>query len=321
MRISRRLQKYLKNRDDKLFSKVENEAYKTDNKFLNAKITIVLGFTALLVTISSAASFVTIYKYDEKIQELQNNSNSTKYLIMAGRAASTSERINNYTLAINYDNKNPFLYYARADIYYEDEGLPEMALKDCNQALKYDAFYTNALFLRGKIYFEKAQYSLSVEDFKNYCAVENNTKEVNTYIGYAYYFMDDIKSAVQYFDMLEEKPTFPSNIEGDYEQEAIISDCYLKTGSYLKAKYFLNPLIEKRCSRHRIEFIANKLIEIYKTEGDLQSVSVLEKMLEEMDSQYEKIRKMTYDTVEIQGIETYQMLYHELMVRTSETLD
>lgn len=44
-------------------------------------------------------------------------------------------------------------------------------------------------------------------------------------------------------------------------------------------------------------------------------------MLEEMDSQYEKIRKMTYDTVEIQGIETYQILYHELMVRTSEALD
>ena len=40
MRISRRLQKYLKNRDDELFAKMENEAYKTDNKYLNAKITI-----------------------------------------------------------------------------------------------------------------------------------------------------------------------------------------------------------------------------------------------------------------------------------------
>ena len=180
MRISRRLQKYLKIRDDELFAKIENEAYKTDNKFLNAKITIVLGFTALLVTISSAASFVTIYKYDEKIQELQNNSNSTKYLIMAERSGTTGEEINNYTLAINYDNKNPFLYYARADIYYYEEELPEMALKDCNQALKYDTFYTNALFLRGKIYFEKAQYSLSIEDFKKYCAIENNTEKANT---------------------------------------------------------------------------------------------------------------------------------------------
>ena len=33
-------QKYLKIRDDELFAKIENEAYKTDNKFLNAKITI-----------------------------------------------------------------------------------------------------------------------------------------------------------------------------------------------------------------------------------------------------------------------------------------
>lgn len=63
------------------------------------------------------------------------------------------------------------------------------------------------------------------------------------------------------------------------------------------------------------------MIEIYKIESDLQSVSVLEKMLEEMDTQYEKIRDMTYDTVDIQEIEIYQILYHKLIVRTSKASD
>ena len=321
MQTSRQLRKYLKNRNDVLFEKMQNEVYKIDNKFLNAKITIVLGFAALFVAISSTVSFVTIYKYDEKIQELQNSSNSTKYMIMAERAESIEEKLNNYTLAINYDKENSFLYYARANVYYYDENLPEMALKDCNQALKYDIANLNALFLRGKIYFEKEQYSLSIEDFKKYCAVDNNNEEINLQMGYAYYFTNDIKGAIQYFDSIEGNLMFPESIEGDYEKEAIISECYVKSKNYTKAKYFLNPLITKNCSRHRIEFITKKLIEIYKSDGDSESVLKLEQMLEAMDSQYKKIREMTYDTVNIQGIETYQMLYHELEIRTSGTMN
>lgn len=315
---SKYLHKYLDNHNKEMLKKLESESYKKENQFLHKIINIsslVVGIASILVTVSSIVSIVTIYKYDDKIQELQDNSNSTKYMIMAERSASFSEKVNNYTLAINYDNKNPFLYFSRAEAYYADN-MYDTALKDCNYTLKIDDNYEDALFLRGKIYFEKELYSLSADDYNKYISLESNNNDVYTYLGYAYYFMEDFNTATQYFNNIVDMPMFPECFNGDYEKEAIISDCYLKVKEYSKARFFLQPLITQRCSRRKIEFITNKLIEIYKEEGDLQSVTKLKDMLVKMDIQYENIKNMTNNTVNIQGIETYQILYHELEVCT-----
>lgn len=318
---SKHRHKYTEIRDKELLKKAENESYRKDNQFLHRLIeimSVIVGLASIIVTISSIVSITTIYKYDNTIQALQNNSNSTKYMLMAARSTSGNERINNYTLAINYDDKNPFLFFSRAETYYYELNSLKAALKDCTQALNIDENYGDALLLRGKIYFDTEQYNFSIEDFEKYISIENNNDEVKTYLGYAYYFIDDFKTASQYFDNIENAPILPDCFDDDYKKEALISDCYLKLKEYSKARCSLRFLVTQRCSRNKIEFITNKLIDIYQASGNQKVALELEDLLDEMNKQYQNIKNITNDTVDIRGIETYQNLYHKLEICTNE---
>ena len=74
----------------------------------------------------------------------------------------------------------------------------------------------------------------------------------------------------------------------------------------------------QRCSRNKIEFITNKLIDIYQASGNQKVALELEDLLDEMNKQYQNIKNITNDTVDIRGIETYQNLYHKLEICTNE---
>ena len=233
---------------------------------------------------------------------------------MAEKTNSIEEKISYYSLAINYDKENDFLYCERAKLYY-DMGTNNLSLKDCSKAISINNTNLDAYYIRGKTYYRNHQYEYAIKDFLECAAI--NPDEINFYIGYSYYHLTKFENAALYFDKCRFLAP-PDEIDGWNEREAI-SDCYFKNKNYDKAIQSLSLLLDICRTEKHIETIAEKLKTIYTEQKDYESVTTLTNMLDDMHNQYEKIKETSFNTVNIRGIETYQMLYHELDIRINSS--
>lgn len=88
--------------------------------------------------------------------------------------------------SLTLSNNNPEIHYLLATVYYHQKKATAIILPELNQAIALNPFYTDALSMRGIIYYGDQNFSLAVKDFEEALKVESGRADVYRNLGVSY---------------------------------------------------------------------------------------------------------------------------------------
>lgn len=129
--------------------------------------------------------------------------------ILAAESGKPDSALIYLTKAIEINKKNPYAYYVRATIYYEQEKF-DLAIQDLNNSIKINSNDEKPLYLRAAINQNQRNFQAAIEDYKKLLKI--NPKDTGYLFNYAYCLQEtkDFDKSTEIYKKYESLVKIPS---------------------------------------------------------------------------------------------------------------
>lgn len=219
-------------------------AYK---KFLEANPEDYDGLYNIALTYFKLSNYPRAIEYFQKCISMKNEEDVIKALVTAYLSNNEVQTAFDFSLNIFETRENGLdLFYQLAKIFEsknphnKDFTLIDKAIEMYLKVIEKNSKYFDAYLSVSICYAKKGEWEMSVEFCNKALEINPDSYEANSQIGLVYYCCDEMKKAINYFEIaLKLKPS------GDYKVYSNLAYAYEKMAKYDKAISIFTKLISK----------------------------------------------------------------------------